>query len=190
MTSDKVIEAGSLPEGEGPAPRALVSQARALREAISVVVAAPPARLRAARAAYELARDDVVRQQLAELPLARLKETTQGRLRLGLIEAAGYRTVGQAAAAGVVRLQQIQGVGPQTATQVVAAARQLAIAMMQSVRLRFDPDGRPPAQTRLLAELHAYKWRARRPRRPTRTLMTWQQHSMPSSPDRGVPLVG
>ena len=26
------------------------------------------------------------------------------------------------------------------ATQVVAAARQLAIAMMQSVRLRFDPD--------------------------------------------------
>jgi hypothetical protein len=140
MTSEEVIEAGSLPEGEGPAPRALVSQARALREAISVVVAAPPARLRAARAAYELARDDVVRQQLDELPLARLKETTQGRLRLGLIEAAGYRTVGQAAAAGVIRLQQIQGVGPQTATQVVAAARQLASAMMQSVRLRFDPD--------------------------------------------------
>jgi superfamily II DNA or RNA helicase len=156
MTSEDVIEAGSLPEGEGPAPRALVSQARTLREAISVVVAAPPARLRAARGAYELARDDVVRQQLAELPLARLKETTQGRLRLGLIEAAGYRTVGQAAAAGVIRLQQIQGVGPQTATQVVAAARQLAIAMMQSVRLRFDPDARPPTQTRLLAELHAY----------------------------------
>jgi superfamily II DNA or RNA helicase len=157
MTSEEVIEAGSLPEGEGPAPRALVSQAGALREAISVVVAAPPARLRAARAAYELARDDVVRQQLAELPLARLKETTQGRLRLGLIEAAGYRTVGQAAAAGVIRLQQIQGVGPQTATQVVAAARQLASAMMQSVRLRFDPDARPPTQTRLLAELHAYE---------------------------------
>src|SRR5580700_2273885 len=156
MTSEEVIEAGSLPEGEGPAPRALVSQAGALREAISVVVAAPPARLRAARATYELARDDVVRQQLAELPLARLKETTQGRLRLGLIEAAGYRTVGQAAAAGTARLQQIQGVGPQTANQVVAAARQLASAMVQSVRLRFDPDARPMTQTRLLAELHAY----------------------------------
>ena len=97
-----------------------------------------------------------MRQQLAELPLARLKETTQGRLRLGLIEAAGYRTVGQAAAAGVTRLQQISGVGPQTATQVVAAARQLGSAMMQSVRLRLDPDARPPLQTRLLAELHAY----------------------------------
>jgi superfamily II DNA or RNA helicase len=157
MTTEKDTEAGRLPEGEGPAPRALVSQARALREAISEVVAAPPGRLRAARAAYELARDAVVRQQLAELPLARLKETTQGRLRVGLIEAAGYRTVGQAAAAGAARLQQIKGVGPQTATQVVAAARQLATAMMQSVRLRFDPDGRPPAQTRLLAELHAYE---------------------------------
>ncbi len=156
MTSEEVIEARSLPEGERPAPRALVSQARALREAVSVVVAAPPARLRAARAAYELARDDVVRQQLAELPLARLKETTQGRLRLGLIEGAGYRTVGQAAAAGVIRLQQIQGVGPQTATQVVSAARQLASAMTQSVRLQFDPDVRPPTQTRLLGELHAY----------------------------------
>jgi superfamily II DNA or RNA helicase len=150
MTSDHV------PEGEDPAPRALVSQARAITEALSAVVAAPSARLRAARAAYELARDEVIGQQLAELPLARLKETTQGRLRLGPIETAGYRTVGQAAAAGVARLQQIPGVGPQTATQVVAAARQLASAMTQSVRLRFDPDARPPVQTRLLAELRAY----------------------------------
>src|SRR5580693_758477 len=157
MTPEEAIADGPLPDGEEPAPRALVSQARAFRKDVAEAVAAPPARLRAARATYELARDDVVRQQLAELPLARLKETTQGRLRLRLIEAAGYRTVGQAAAAGVVRLQQIQGVGPQTATQVVAAARQLANAMMQSVRLRFDPDGRPPAQTRLLAELHAYE---------------------------------
>jgi SNF2 family DNA or RNA helicase len=98
----------------------------------------------------------VVYRQLAELPLTRLKETTQGRLRLGTIEAAGYRTVGQAAAAGVARLQQIPGVGPQTATQVVAAARQLGSAMMQRVRVRFDPDTRPPVQARLLAELHRY----------------------------------
>jgi superfamily II DNA or RNA helicase len=156
MTPEEAIADGPLPDGEDPAPRALVSQARAFRRDVAEAVAAPPARLRAARAAYEQARDDVVRQQLTELPLARLKETTQGRLRLGLIEAAGYRTVAQAAAAGVSRLQQIQGVGPQTATQVVAAARQLANAMMQSVRLRFDPDARPMAQTRLLTELHAY----------------------------------
>jgi SNF2 family DNA or RNA helicase len=140
----------------GTDARALVAQTKALRTGISEAVAAPSARLRTARAAYEMARDDVVRQQLATLPLARLKETTQGRLRLGLIEAAGYGTVGQAAAVGIAGLQQIPGVGPQTATQVIAAARQLYIAMAQSVRLRLDPDTRSPAQTRLLSELHAY----------------------------------
>jgi hypothetical protein len=57
---------------------------------------------------------------------------------------------------GVARLQQLPGVGPQTATQVVAAASQLGHAMMQRVRPRFDPDARPPLQTRLLAELCSY----------------------------------
>ena len=75
----------------GTDARALVAQAKALRSGISQAVAAPSARLRTARAAYEMARDDVVRQQLATLPLARLKETTQGRLRLGVIEAAYVR---------------------------------------------------------------------------------------------------
>ena len=144
------------PSQAGPLARTLVAQGRAVRTAISEVTAAPAIRRQAARAAYEMARDDVVHQQLATLPLARLKETTQGRLRLGLIEAAGYRTVGQAAAVGVARLQQIPGVGPQTASQVIAAARQLSLAMTQSVRLRLDPDTRPPPQTKLLAELHAY----------------------------------
>ncbi len=153
MTAEKLVEVEPPPEDrDGLAPRALVGQARALRTGISAAVAAPAARLRTARAAYEIARDDVVRQQLDELPLARLKDTTQGRLRLGAIEAAGYRTVGQAAAAGVPRLQQIPGVGSQTATQIIAAARQLYTAMTQSVRLRVDPDARPPQQTRLLAE--------------------------------------
>ena len=157
MTSGKVIEAGHSPEDQDdPAPRALVAQARDLRAGLAEIAAAPAARRRAARAAYEAARDDVVYRQLAELPLARLKETTQGRLRLGAIEAAGYRTVGQAGAAGVAGLQQIPGVGPQTATQVIAAARQLSSAMMQRVRLRFDPDARPSLQARLLAELNRY----------------------------------
>jgi superfamily II DNA or RNA helicase len=143
-------------EAGPPDARGLVAGARSLRAGISEARAAPATRLRAARAAYEAARDDVVRQQLAALPLARLKETTQGRLRLGAIEAAGYRTVGQAAALGVAGLQQLPRVGPQTASQVIAAARQLHMAMTQSVRLRLDPDTRPPAQSSLLAELHKY----------------------------------
>jgi superfamily II DNA or RNA helicase len=159
VTLKKLVDVEPSPEDPaeaGPAARVLVAHARALRTSVSAALAAPAIRLRTARAAYETARDDVVHQQLATLPLARLKETTQGRLRLGPVEAAGYRTVGQAAAVGVARLQQIPGVGSQTASQVVAAARQLNIAMTQSVRLRLDPDSRPPLQTRLLAELHEY----------------------------------
>jgi hypothetical protein len=38
-----------------------------------------------------------------------------------------------------------------------AAARQLEAAMTQSVRVRFDPDQRPPSQAQLLSELHAYE---------------------------------
>lgn len=134
----------------------LVKGARALRSHISDAVAAPSIRLRAARHAYEAVRDDLVRQQLDTLPLKRLRETTQGRLRLGAVESAGYRTVGQAAAAGRFRLEQIPGVGPQTASQVVAAANQLKAAMSQSVRVRFDPDQRPFLQAKLLVELDAY----------------------------------
>ena len=137
-------------------PRALVAGARNLRDGLATVAAAPSVTLGAARTAYDAARDDLVYRQLDELPLARLKETTQGRLRLGAIESAGYRTVGQAGAAGVFGLQQIPGVGPDTAAKVVAAANQLRRAMSERVRLRFDPDARPPLQTRLLADLREY----------------------------------
>jgi SNF2 family DNA or RNA helicase len=59
-------------------------------------------------------------------------------------------------AAGRFRLEQISGVGPQTASQVIAAANQLKVAMSQSARVRFDPDTRPSMQTKLLEELHAF----------------------------------
>ena len=59
--------------------------------------------------------------------------------------------------------------------------------MMQRVRLRFDPDARPPLQARLLAELHAIRdsapgslaW-------PARTSTRWPRRSMPSWPGRGA----
>ena len=94
---------------------------------------------------------------MTKIPLDRIKEITQGRLRLGAIEQAGFRTVGAVAKAGPHRLQAIPGVGPQTASQVVAAARQLQAAMERETRVRFDPDARTPLQARLLTELHAFE---------------------------------
>lgn len=135
----------------------LVTQCRQLRNQIQEAAAAPGMQRTSAKRAFDELRDDLVRHEMTTMPLARIKETTQGRLRLGAIENAGYRTVGAAAAAGVWRLQEIPGVGPQTASQVVGAARQLEAAMTQDVRVRFDPDSRSRVQAALLGELHAYE---------------------------------
>jgi hypothetical protein len=141
----------------GAAARAILGQSRALRAAITDALAAPEARRQSARRAYESVRRDVVRAEVAKMPLDRIKEITQGRLRLAAIEQAGFRTVGAVAAAGPHRLQAIPGVGTQTASQVVAAARQLQAAMEQETRVRFDPDARTAHQAELLAELHGYE---------------------------------
>jgi superfamily II DNA or RNA helicase len=106
-----------------------------------------------ARAAYDTAVKDVVAAQLAAMPVARLKESTEGRLRLGAIEAAGFRTVGAVLRVGRGRLQSIRGVGPETATKLVAAGRQLETALTGSVRLRLDAAGRPTSHTELLVAL-------------------------------------
>jgi superfamily II DNA or RNA helicase len=135
----------------------LIARCRRLRQGIQEAATAPEMRRASAKQAFDALRDEIVREEIATMPLARIKETTQGRLRLGPIEKAGYSTVGAAAAAGVGRLQQIPGVGPHTASQVIGAARQLEAAMAQDVRVRFEPDSRTRLQSFLLAELYAYE---------------------------------
>jgi hypothetical protein len=92
------------------------------------------------------------------MPITRLKETTEGRIRINSVEDAGFRTVEAVLQAGPYRLQQIRGVGPETATKIVAAARQLRHALIESVRLRFDVERRPDSHTQLLTALAT--WRA------------------------------
>jgi superfamily II DNA or RNA helicase len=141
----------------GAAARDLIRRAKALSIAIETAAAAVESRRQEARNAYELARADVVRVRLDELPLDKIKEVTQGRLRLSAIEQAGYRTVGAVLRAGPAMLQAIRGVGPTSATQVIAAARSLQATLENQVRVRFDPDTRTPAQARQLATLYAYE---------------------------------
>jgi superfamily II DNA or RNA helicase len=156
-----VVNAPAAPE-PGRDARALIKNGQTIRDATgweheaAVAEAAGPAQRRqTARSAYEALRADIARAQLAKMPLDRIKDITEGRIRLGLIERGGYSTVGAVLNAGS-RLQYIPGVGPDSATKAVAAARQLLSALIEETRVRFDPDDRTDAQTRLLAALRLY----------------------------------
>jgi len=120
-----------------------------------------------ARAAYESARDEVVVNQLAAMPVSKLRETTQGGVRFGAIESAGFATVGSVLNATPGDLIRIRGVGQHSALQVIGAARQLEVAMKDGLWLRIEPDRRPKEQEQLLAALSEYE-RAQRALAPVR----------------------
>ena len=77
------------------------------------------------RRSFELVRGQMIRASLAQIPLARVKDVTAGRLRLGALESNGFATIQQVLDTPPSRLTLVQGVGEQTAQQVFAAARQL-----------------------------------------------------------------
>ncbi|MCY4424567.1 MAG: SNF2-related protein [Acidimicrobiaceae bacterium] len=113
-----------------------------------------PSAERDAKAAYQVEKKRIVREQMSSMPLDALKRASDGRLRLGAIESAGIRTVGAVQAARRHRLEAIPGVGPKTATQVHGAASQIEEALNREARVRFDIDRRPDEQTSLLSALH------------------------------------
>ncbi|MEV5435564.1 SNF2-related protein [Streptomyces sp. NPDC052682] len=98
--------------------------------------------------------DGLAEEELARIPVARLREVTEGRLRLGELEKGGFRTVRDVLEAGPYRLRQTPGVGQRTAEQTVAAARQIADAVRESVAVRIDVDHPEPRSTALVRALH------------------------------------
>ena len=143
-----------------PAPgreaKALLAEAAKLQELAATTLKRPEEARAHARSAYEAAVREIVVMQLVAMPVTRLKETTQGRVRLGAVEAAGITTVARVMSVGPQRLQGIRGVGPETATKLIAAARQLQGALTDSVRLRLDADTRPDTHGALLAALETW----------------------------------
>jgi superfamily II DNA or RNA helicase len=137
------------------AARSLLRKAQALSGAIAASLAAPESRRRDAQRAYDAVAAETARDALADMPIERLKEVTHGRLMLGALEEAGYRTVGSVLGARPAELDAVPGVGPRTAAQVMGAARQIQAALAGDTKVRLDPDRRTPAQDNLLAALHA-----------------------------------
>ncbi|MEV5984586.1 SNF2-related protein [Streptomyces sp. NPDC052051] len=107
----------------------------------------------AVRAALKPICDTAAEQALDAIPVTRLKEVTEGRLRLGDVERSGLRSVRQVLDAGPYRLRQIPGVGERTADQVIAAARQIADAVREAVAVHIDVDRPEPRTTALVMAL-------------------------------------
>ncbi|TDD97233.1 DEAD/DEAH box helicase [Actinomadura rubrisoli] len=98
-------------------------------------------------------RREAARGQLGAIPVARLKDVTGGRLRLGPLEQAGLATVLDVLDSTPYRLQLLPGIGPQTASQLHAAAGQLAEAAERTAGIRIDVERRDET-TPLVVALH------------------------------------
>jgi SNF2 family DNA or RNA helicase len=109
--------------------------------------------LDAVRSALEPLRAELVAQELESIPVARLKDVTEGRLRLGAVEAAGLTSVRAVHDASRYGLRQLPGVGQQTADRALAAARQIARAVADTVSVRIDVDHPEPRTTALVIAL-------------------------------------
>ncbi|MUN40294.1 DEAD/DEAH box helicase [Actinomadura litoris] len=127
--------------------RALLGAARGLLEDHRRAVAE-------VHAALEPLRLDAARRHLASVPVARLKDVTHGRLRLGPLEQAGLKTVLDVLDATPYRLQLLPGIGPQTANRFHAAAGQLADAAAATAGVRIDAERRDERTTPLVVALH------------------------------------
>ncbi|MEU6998194.1 DEAD/DEAH box helicase [Nonomuraea sp. NPDC046570] len=95
----------------------------------------------------------LARAELAVIPVARLRDVTDGRLRLGALEQGGFTTVLQVLDATPHALQLLPGIGARTAGQVHAAARQIAEAAEAVTAVQIDVDRRDPETTALLVAL-------------------------------------
>lgn len=134
--------------------RELLSEAGRLLDAARAVRSDHRRALADVSGALDPIRTELVDKELGSIPVSRLKDVTEGRLRLGALEAAGYGTVRQVHAAGRYELRQVSGVGAQTADQAIAAAGQIAEAVAETVAVRIDVDRPEPRTTALVVALH------------------------------------
>ncbi|WP_406483031.1 DEAD/DEAH box helicase [Streptomyces sp. NBC_01615] len=157
-----VAEAGGQPQAGQPQAgqppvgrkaRQLLTEGARLHEAARTVLADHARALEAVRTALAPLQAELVAQELESIPVARLKDVTEGRLRLGAVEAAGLGSVRAVYEASRYELRQIPGVGAQTADQALAAARQIARAVEETVSVRLDVDRPEPRTTALVVAL-------------------------------------
>ena len=135
--------------------RNLLADVRAVLNEVGQFEALPNGLAQVARKPVAAIRRNEALRQVAKVPIGRLSETAKG-LRLGALERAGYRTVDQLLGITPAKLRSIPGVGETTATQALAAARQVLATTEGVIRLHFDVVARPAPETELLTSLRRY----------------------------------
>lgn len=158
------------PAATGRAARDLLAEAAALLGRARAVREDHTRAVDAVRAVLDPLLSSLVDRELAAIPVSRLKDVTEGRLRLTALEQAGFATVGQVHGTARHELRLIPGVGAHTADQALAAAGQIADAVRETVSVRIDVDAPDDPATALVVALHrlveAARTHAGRWRRP------------------------
>ncbi|WP_380166901.1 DEAD/DEAH box helicase [Jannaschia sp. R86511] len=168
-TTDDVVTLSTLLDsalGFAPSSRADVARARlvsigqlatlpsALR-ALQTAITDEDAKKQAVRRAGERVRKADTRRFVASMPLDRLREATNDRLRLGSLPAAGYRTVTDVLD-GESRLTGVPGIGPASARSIAAAAHELIRVALEEMPVRIDVTHKHAETTALLTALGAW----------------------------------
>jgi superfamily II DNA or RNA helicase len=141
----------------GKAARSVVSDSRAVCDAIEAVLAAPGESREVARRAYEAVRDQLVADELDAMPVDQLRDLIQKKVAFAPLIDAGFETVGQVLAAGTGALGHIPHLRRRAAKRIMAAASQMRASVEAGTRVRIDPDARTAGQTALIAALRRYE---------------------------------
>ncbi|MFT9665949.1 DEAD/DEAH box helicase [Streptomyces rhizosphaericola] len=142
------------PGATGRAVRELLAEAEALLGRSAAVREDHARAVDAVRTVLDPLLSALVDQELTAIPVTRLKDVTEGRLRLTALEQAGFTTVGQVHGTARYELRLIPGVGAHTADQALAAAGQIADAVRETVSVRIDMDAPDATTTALVVALH------------------------------------
>ncbi|SEL84904.1 Helicase conserved C-terminal domain-containing protein [Streptacidiphilus jiangxiensis] len=142
--------------GQGGERRVVFARGQRLLDAARQVLGEERGAVERVRGSAGRLREQQVAEALAAIPVGRLNEVTEGRLRVGMLEAAGFATVAAVHGAEDYDLLRVPGIGRATAAQAKAAAAALADAAREATAVRLDPDHRTGSATELVTGLYPF----------------------------------
>jgi superfamily II DNA or RNA helicase len=146
--------AGSPRPWKARAARRVVGQAQALLDDARLLTTADAGLRERVRDAYTATREVRVHADLRTVGVTALEDRRK-KLRVAVLEKAGFKHVTQVLVAGTERLVEA-GIGAGTARLATAAARELASDVDADLRFRIDVDPDDPYATVLVQSLYAF----------------------------------